>query len=287
MTRSSIYQPSGKTSATGQGLFILISLLLIPFLGYGYTILSFHVPLIYVNVLITIGAAILLGVYNLLLTKYLHNRSKKNLMIGTVITVLIFYISSWFTFLGVGLLGTYSYFDHFSIILELINDYGVFYLIGNIFKYGIHTIMGTPLSGWSLLFVWVIEAGILFFIPLMMVYKHVLFPYSEQKMKPYKSEKIDRQFSRVASEKILIENLDSDFKGTIESLDLGNVKGHSILAIHTLPEESDHYISVSNVFYDSKNRKSTDLVLRYYRINNDQLEFLKKQFKTKKVMFSW
>lgn len=45
--------------------------------------------------------------------------------------------------------------------------------------------------------------------------------------------------------------------------------------------------SVSNVFYDSKNRKSTDLVLRYYRINNDQLEFLKKQFKTKKVMFSW
>lgn len=286
MNKQQLYTPSNQTSQGGQIIFYSIVAFVIPFFGYVYELLTFYLPLAYFNILITFGAGILLSVVSIYTMRLCKNRNKKNLIIGTSLATLMFFLSSWITYLIIGVNGPFAYFEMAPQISEISVDYGIMNVFHYIFNMGLHTVFGFPIAGWGLILTWILEASILFIVPIGIAYKHVLYPFSERQQRYYKKEQIINHFARVASENVLIENMNNSVLDTINKMANGsNAKGYSKIMLHTLPNESEHYLSISNIFYDSKNRKSKDLILRYYRINTNTLEEIKKKFRTKSVMF--
>lgn len=280
-----LYTPSNRTSQGGQIIFYSIAVFVIPFFGYGYELITFYLPLAYFNALITFGAGIFISVVSIYTMRLCKNRSKKNLILGTTLAATVFFLSAWITYIILGINGPFGYFEMAPQIAQISSDYGLSNVFDYIFNMGLHTVFGFPLVGWGLVLAWILEAAILFIVPIGIVYKHVLYPFSENQQKYYKKEQIINHFARVASENVLIENMNNSVLDTIEKMASGsNAKGYSKIMLHTLPNESEHYLSISNIFYDSKNRKSKDLILRYYRIDTNTLEKIKKTFKTKSVM---
>lgn len=218
--------------------------------------------------------------------QFCKNRSNKNLVYGTILSVSLFYISSWFTYLIIGIHGPFDYFNMTSEIFNISREYGLSNAFNFVYHNGFHNIFGFPLTGIILIATWIIEAGIIFTIPIVAIRKHSLYPFSEKQLKYYKKETVLSHFGRVASEKLLVEKLNYSVIKTLEELLGGKShKGYSKVTLHTLPNESEHYLSVSNIFYDSKNRKSSDLILRYYRIDTNTLEEIRKTFPTKQRYF--
>ncbi len=265
----------------GQIMFYGITLLAAPFFGYIYGMITFFMPIIYVNGLIASGVGIGLAAYCIYFMQICRNRSKKNLFIGTLFTLLLFYFSAWLTYIALGYTGGFEFSEFTTIIDVISSEIGIFSSIGIIVEVGLHEVFGFPLTGFALISVWVVEMIILLVLPIIVVFKHNFYPYSERLDRLYKKEEILTDFSRVASENILIEKLNESVFDTISNMTGGGSRGHSKITLHTLLGESHHYLSISNVFY-SGSKKSTDLILRYYRISNDDLDKIKAKYPTKK-----
>lgn len=232
-----LYTPSNETWIVGQIIFYSMALLFIPFLGYLYAILSFYMPLPYFNILLTGGAGILLGVFSIYIMILCKNRNKKNLLIGTSLSVFTFLLCAWMTYIVTGTTGPRDYFQIPGSLTYLASNYGLANIFNHITTYGFHTVFGFPLTGLGLIGTWIVEAGIIITIPFVYSYRHVLPPFSEKEFKHYKKENILTHFGRVASENVLIDNLNKRVIDTLDSMNKSqSMKGFSIVTLHTLPQ---------------------------------------------------
>lgn len=159
------YKPSGEVTVAGLGAGLLGGLLVASVLAFVYSYLITHSPLVYVNVLATVGYACAVG---FILGWLLKSGKMRNPAVGVFVTIIVAlaaYYFSWAVWLSV-LLGRGNYdvpaftlASRPSALLELIlrvNEQGA-WSIGRDSK--------TPVTGVFLWIVWAAEASIVLIAP--------------------------------------------------------------------------------------------------------------------------
>ncbi|MEL7426729.1 MAG: hypothetical protein AAFN81_27300, partial [Bacteroidota bacterium] len=175
-----LYQESGKFNPTGLLLSILAFVLLSIVLGYVYVLIMMFIPLIYFNVLITIGLGILLGYLVRVSTKLSHNRNAKSRMILAAVLGLLVTYFMWVAYLLYIANGAVmpSISEYLSALPWIVTDPGSFFdLMSVINMMGAWSIFGLTFSGILLALVWLAEVLIIIGAPVLSVFGSDPYPY--------------------------------------------------------------------------------------------------------------
>lgn len=280
------YEPIENPSKFNIVTFIGAMLLWTLLFSYLYGIIIAVCPVIYLNVIISIGFAMLIGIGVKLASKVFRMHHKKSLAIWSIVFGLIGSYFSWVFYLLVHI-STHSIFDlandHFLLLIQPIY---VIELIVEVSETGLWSVFGISFDGWRLWFVWGLEFLIMLIVPYLMLMKYEPEPFSFIANKWYPRFVIDKEFRSIGAVELLKKDLDSSVIDTINDLELGSAFHHSNVALYYLEEEEAQYLAFSNVHIKrSSNVKSEDSVLCYVEISkNDALAILE-SYELKKSAF--
>ncbi|MFY0601406.1 MAG: hypothetical protein JXR03_17155 [Cyclobacteriaceae bacterium] len=281
MIEEKFYKHSGKSSlpgfliALGLGIFLAISL------GFIYNSLIVLIPLIYINLFLCLGFGVLLGFSSIALGWIAKVRNtKQSLILSGIIGFIGFYFQwiAYFVFLDSGELTIQSYQDNFDLFytpdlfIELIldvNKYGSWEMFGVVFK-------GFPLWG-----IWGIEALIIIGIPVLLINKQAISPFSENLRKWYRKHTLDNQFRNIATQLQFASDLMKDPQRTIETLSYGEPYRYSLISIYYLKDEQRQYLSAVNVHIGRDGKSDRTSIVHLLELETPIAEELIKKYGTK------
>ena len=158
------YQPVGKSNSLNIMLALLLGAALAVVLGWIYN-LTFLIPVIYFNFLLTIGFGLVIAVLVQILAKFFKIRERKTRIYLFIALGIIGYYSHWVAYVlyivSESIPGT-SDFLHYWIYPQ--NIMGI---IGEINKYGTWSfsfLRDAPVNGLTLTVIWLMEVAIIFVI---------------------------------------------------------------------------------------------------------------------------
>ncbi|MEL6835147.1 MAG: hypothetical protein AAFP77_19265 [Bacteroidota bacterium] len=267
-----LYQESGKFNPTGLLLSILAFVLLSIVLGYVYVLIMMFIPLIYFNVLITIGLGILLGYLVRVSTKLSHNRNAKSRMILAAVLGLLVTYFMWVAYLLYIANGAVmpSISEYLSALPWIVTDPGSFFdLMSVINMMGAWSIFGLTFSGILLALVWLAEVLIIIGAPVLSVFGSDPYPYSEAMGKWYPKYTLSEEFAAVSAPTSLINDLQEDPVKTIEELGMGTANYFSRIHVFYLPEEKDNYLTFEKVTVETgeESKEESTIILNNYRVD--------------------
>lgn len=233
-------------------------------LAYLYNLFSTSIPIIYFNVLITIGFGLSIGLAARLinrLTKMTDRKSKMILVVGMAISAFVF---QWVAFLGtLSLSYTPSFGDYISDIPIRLFEGENWNILSEIYTYGSWSIGGIIFNKFLLLAVWVVEMAIILILPVKSVVKAVIYPFSESANKWYPKYTLSDQFESMSSKRYFLDEHKNDLLKAIQNLKTGEGWRHGKVHIYCLDEDKDAYMSFEKVFIEGrgKGKKTTSLLL--------------------------
>ncbi len=270
-----------KTALTF-GILILISL----GLSFLYGAIGAVLPFVYVNFLIPIILAVILGYFTIAVnyfTKQTHRMSEFGV---TAAFGLITWYFSWVAFIlflnrnefdSVG----QAYFHDFTLIFEPLE---VFRIIGEIYKVGLWEFDGVAVNGSPLTFIWILEALILIIVPLILVFKQHIRPFSSAHNKWYREFILDKDFGSVYGRPQLKEDLKSEPIKTLEDITFGKANLYTQVSIFFLEEESTQFISLFDIRIDQKNNKEKNEIIHMMEITSQDARTIMKNWHAKKTL---
>ena len=188
----SYYKLSGNLNKIRLALALIIISVLSIFLGYLYAIISIWIPLVYVQFFIPIGLGIVIMHSIFLLTRFTKNRNKKSQITLTIFFSALTFYFQWCAFVLYAIHNEMPEIQYyFANLLSLLNPINLVSIIIEINQIGMWSVFGITFTGFLLWLVWIIEAGIIFGLPLIGVTRAEPTPYSEKLDKWYKKYTLD------------------------------------------------------------------------------------------------
>ncbi len=289
------YKPSGKFSPLSLVYFIILSATLLPLLALLYSYCIWYIPFVYINLFITIGfgmgigliiasltikkgkvrnptLALLLGVTGGLVALYFNWAIWANLVINSGET----YGSSriGITVSNVKFLQVFSLITQPAALLEFIKEIG---------EYGTWGIRGTTIRGTFLYIIWFIEALIVIGVSAALTWQKARTPFCEIS-NTWSGEKELSAFNRIKDKGQLITSLTvtttSDLEealSTLGRIEDPETQDHSIFTVHT-SDQGQNYLSVQNkIAKENKKgeiRFESNNVLEYIAISRTMIDLL-------------
>jgi hypothetical protein len=242
MKPASYYKPSGKAPLAGVITLIFGGLAATLVLSIVYAFAIYYIPIVYANFFALIG--LVFGIF--WVTDYLVGIGKiRNLMLARVVALILglaaLYLQ-WIVWLMI-----LSEMIDFRVFFELLLSPGdVWEVIGEIGERGVWSISSsdTPVSGGLLWLVWIIEALVIAFGPMILVSKAGQ-PFCEQGDCWLEEDKLDKPFKLIDNPEQFRQELEG---GKFDQL-LAEQKpeGGSFARLTLFKSPSRSYLSVENV----------------------------------------
>lgn len=281
-----LYQESGKINLSRQifTYIILISFLL--YISYVYCVITIVLPIIYLNVLITLGFGILIGTISRVSIRFSHNRSKKSRFLLAIILPLLATILQWAVYLTYLILNEIPSFYEFLGKLHLILlPHNFFSIIAEVYEHGTWGFFGATINGLPLLLIWLVEMGITIAIPLLFMKDLKPSAYSETQQKWYTKHTLFNDFESIPASQTLTTNLISSPIQTIDELGIGTGHRHTKIHLFYLKEENIQYLTFEKISIVGKGNKNRVILINNFEISNTTAEKILEKYKSKKEIF--
>jgi hypothetical protein len=278
------YQPSGKIDPIRQSLLYLICIGIALVMGYFYTIAICFIPIIYFNVLITVGFGILLGVVCRLFARFSHNRNRRSQIYQAIFVGIIANYFQWTAYCLFFIDNEIPSFGHYISNLDWILFSGDFsFFIGELNRFGAWTIFGGVINGTTLTVVWIVEFLLIALLPMIGVLQTKVYPYSELFNKWYEKYTLKKDFHPVSMSTKMISDLNLNPIETIELLNKGLAFRHCKIHLFYLKGEKNQYLTFENIYYEgsgSKTDKKGDIVINNFLISDEVAKQILEKFPT-------
>ena len=280
------YTPEGNTPPINIVIASVLCLSLSMFLGWLYN-LTFLIPIIYFNVLLTVGFGFVLAISLQIIAKFLKIRERKTRIYLIIFSTIIAYYSHWIAYIIYivtekiptlsNFLSYWIYPQKFFLIIAEINTFGT-WSIG---------FSGAIVNGWVLTIIWIAEAFIIFFIAISYTVKFPENPFSEKLNKWYPKLTLEYDFASVYSKKTFIADLKEKGIDIILTMEKGLAYKYARISIFYLEEESSQYLSIDNIYIEVNNKakKNINSVIEPIKISTGDAKKLISKFGTKKEFF--
>ncbi|QNK61039.1 hypothetical protein H7F33_10610 [Pedobacter sp. PAMC26386] len=275
------YEPSGKVPFKGLIISLLIGISLTIGLSILYIALQWFIPFIYLNFFIAVGLGfgvtlslfIAIGAGKIRNTKYAY-------FLATLCGLLAWY-AQWALFVSLlseangsigggmwvrssfNLNGFWYIFTHPQLLFQsliTLNEVGTF------------TLKHAPVTGILLWIVWIIEALIIIFIPILTSsFGKTTIPFSEQNDSWMNSRLFDGKIKTIADKETLIAELKTgNFKTIKDYLTEDNIgDNYATVSIYESPGDPISFLTVTNISHtlDKKGQpqKKQDIVVEYFK----------------------
>ncbi len=284
MIEEKIYKHSGESNLMGFLLALGLGILLAVFSGFIYNLLIIVIPIIYVNLLLTIGFGAALGYGNKFFSRFGKIRNKSHLLILAGMIGFVGFVFQWiayFVFLISGKFSFQAYQNNFDLFYNPLN---LFDMVLELNKVGSWAMFGITFTGFPLWFIWALEALLIIGIPILITYKHPIIPFSENLNKWYPKYIVKNQFSHISAQNQFRKNLIENVLETINNLSYGDAFRYSKVSIFYLKNEQLHYLSIDNIFVENKGKgkQSKTSVIHLLKIDTAIAHSIMDKFKVKK-----
>ena len=292
MNSINFYKPEKNANLLFLLVWIILMLSITISLSYLYCLSSLYMPIIYFSVLITCFYGLSIGYLVRFTSKIFRITSKRDIVYLSIFCGVISIYASWVAYLTSleGPSYSNSIFDSYLTNSDYwLNPFLLFEIMNNISKVGLWEIFGTgtPVTGTLLWIVWIAEALILIFAPLLAIKSYQVAPFSARSNKWYKKFILNDQFNTIINIDKTLSELAQNPEKTMNNFSIGETNRHSIVSIHYLREESKQYLKIDNVRYDRKGK----LIHKKTAINNLEIStqsaesIIKKYFTQKDFFF--
>jgi hypothetical protein len=271
------YQESGKADPIRLALSYVALGILGLTLGVIYVYCETILPIIYLNIVVTAGFSVALGLISLISFRLSHNRNKRSQLIQCIVFVLIAYYSHWTAYLFYAGHGHPPDFGEYIEGLSYIFHPGeFFYYIGQVNYYGLWSVFGIEFKGIMLAIVWILEAAIIIGGPIAVTIRKKAYPYSEAVLKWYPKFTLSRDFESVVATESFLNELSKDPIEAIQKLDKGTAIRYCKIQVFYLKDEDNQYLTFERVTIEGqgKGSKDTDIVINNFRIDRITAERL-------------
>ncbi|PWS32134.1 hypothetical protein [Pedobacter paludis] len=276
------YKPSGTVPIAGIITAVVISLITSIGLTIAYIALQWFIPFIYFNFFITfgLGFCIPLGV-NLGLGIGKVRSPKTATILATICALFVFY-AQWVLFISLmynasGSMGggtwVRSSFNLDGFLYAFSHPEIIFKAILELNEVGTISIKHNIISGGFLWFIWVIEAVLIIFIPMLMASSgKASQPFSEQNNKWMKKRDLDGKIKFVENKGELERELSSgNFKILKEHLtEVGDA--YATVSIHESPGDQKRYLTVTNISHTvnskGETKKNDKVIIEHFLITD-------------------
>jgi len=281
------YQLEGKSNPINVTIAASIGIILSIFLGWLYN-LTFLIPIIYFNFIITIGFGFVIAFCVQTIAKLLKIRERKTRLILVLLMLIVAYYSHWIAYIlyitseKIPSISTFLsylvYPQNFFAIIEEINRYGTW-------SFGFSS--NIPVKGMVLSLIWLAEAAIIFFLTINYTIKFPENPFSEKQNKWFPKLTLDKEFAAFFSEDVFMKGLYKNGINFICNAENGRANKYSEIAIFHLPHEDYQYLAVDTVSIDSgkESKKEITPIVTPIKITNEEAKLLMDKFGTKKTFF--
>lgn len=281
------YLPKSESGLINILLSLILMFIIAAFLGWLYNLNTF-IPIVYFNFLFTIGFGFAIAFSTQIIGKFLKIKKRKTRLYIAIFGALIAYYSSWIAFILFMVLGSFPNLnDFFSYFIYPLNFFNIIAEMNRYGTWGIGFIRDAYVNGYPLTVVWIVEAFIIFFIPIAYTYKFPENPYSEKKNKWYNKLLLNYEFASVYSENRFLENLKQNGIELILNMERGLPYKYAAFSIFFLEGEDNQYLSIDNIFIEvrNKSKKNVTPILTPIKISNEEAKKLISKFGTKKEFF--
>lgn len=279
------YKESNLINPVGLAVALAIILIFGIILGYIYEAAIRIMPVVYLNLVTITGLGLALGYLIKILSRITGNRSKKSQIIMSVIAALISNYAQWTAFVLFVVNGFFPSIDQFLMGLTWIfHPKDFFAIVGLINEYGIWAVFGIVFKDFALTIVWLIEAFLIFAIPIQMIFYRKVYPYSELYRKWYSKFVLSNDFEYLAGTNRFLAMLENDSTEAIKNLNKGDGFRHSNIFVYYLPEEQHQYLTIENTYVENRGRGKTikEIVISNFRIPKAEADLILKEFENKK-----
>ncbi len=256
---SNYYQPSGRFSPSSFLYFILTSVIIIPILALIYTYLIWYIPFFYINIFITVGFGLGVGLaISHLVVKLGKVRNSTIALVFGFLGGLIALYFSWAIWVDLVINAGESYGNsRIGITTSSIEFLQVFGLalqpsvllefISEINKTGTWGIRGGAVSGTILMIIWVIEFLIILVISIFLPLFRAKIPFCETDNKWFNEETLPA-FNFIKNPKEMVANLENSNQNSFINLQYSTTsenESHSIFTLYS-SEKGKNYITIDN-----------------------------------------
>jgi hypothetical protein len=254
------YKPSGKISMPSATVAILAIILAAPVLAFVYTYAVWYIPFIYINFLVTFFTGFAMFFVITLITKACKSRNKTfNVLLGLLGGLLLSYVnwSVWIDLvinssesynLGNRLGVTVSSSSFGNLFLLLQNPSIMIEYASQINEVGTWGIRSATVSGWFLGIIWIIEAGMLIGVPLVLTYWSDIEPFCELSNTWAEKKESTFQYELIEDPLKLKADLEAKQYGGLLEM---KIKEHSAIdfakvVVYYLREGAVFYLTITN-----------------------------------------
>jgi len=220
-----IYKPSGKVSPVSVGILLAVSLIVTPLLAVVYVLIQNVMPLIYLNLLLTIGFGFALSyVIGYAVIKTGKVRSPKVAIVFGVVAAAIAGYIQWGIWLnhklaedGLSFATAFSLLTQPDLMLNIIREINQ---IGH-FSIGKFGRDGAPISGGMLSAIWIGEAAIITGIAVFRPFIMSKLPYCEDHNKWFKKSALE-PLGLIEQPAELLQKIEADDPSAFDAVERAN-----------------------------------------------------------------
>lgn len=290
-TNINYYYESGIATPVSIFLVFVSSVLVLILISFFYSLGISHLPIIYFNFLLAIGFGFSISfisrIFNIVFK--IRNR-KKTIIITIILAVIAIYLQwvSYFFILQFKYIDFNVYFENIRLFFHILSrpDLVISELIdvSRIGLWGIGS-SGINVKGLVLWLIWIVEAGIIFFIAWNNFRQFNILPFSEKDNKWFKKEIIDFDFEHIAFKKKFVEAFEINPMQVMSELNRGDGLRHSKITMYTSDTETKNIITIDNIIITERGKGKKDVtnVLKLCYVDNIFSSQIRTKYKTKKA----
>jgi hypothetical protein len=281
------YTPSNHINPAGHLLAVILSVTIGILCGYGYGVFTNFSPSIYLNFFACLICSGILGYTTILIIRVAHIRNRKSFIALSLLSATVGFISQWLVFLHI------LTNESFPSLPDMLMDIRILFIPGlytgllpELFRLGSWSVVGIPVRDWGLMVVWLIEMGIFYAVPLLMLIRYTPLPYAETQKNWYPKFILHQDFASVSSSIGIAQALNNNLIETIDLLGKGSGNRYSKIEVFYSPLDSQQYLTIKRCHIDHKGKKQTEHIITALAITNTEASTLLRTYPNKKEKVS-
>lgn len=286
MSTSAIESQHSKFSFPKIAIAVTIIIPLGYLLGYVYGLITSVMPFVYLNFICTVFLGTALGyvaIFSGYITKQTHRASEYLVTaLGGIITWYfswIAYVLSVFKDQFTSL--TDAYFSDFTLVFRPLD---LFTIMSDINTHGLWEINDVPLNGFTLTFIWIVEALLIIGIPITLLSKQHERPFSFAHNKWYREFILDKDFASVYGRTDVRQGLKENPVHMLENIGFGKANLYTQVSIYYLEEESVQYLSLFDVRIDRNDKTEKNEIIHMLEISTQDAKEIIDTWRAKKSL---
>ncbi|MDP5238768.1 hypothetical protein Q9Q94_04470 [Uliginosibacterium sp. 31-16] len=265
------YQPSGKLPVKTLPAFLLTAACAVP-LGWLYAWLIWHIPLVYINFLITLGFGGAMAVAMMMALDHGHCRNPLLATLGGLAVGLLGWYAQWAAWLGFVLADSGLAPGWLDLLSR---PHAVWDLAWRVNETGAWSLRNSSeaVSGIWLDIVWGVEALILLGLPMFGARSQATTPFSETAGLWFEKVELSRKYTWVGDVQAFVSQLESTpglLRDMLQHAPEADASRYALASVYQCPGDPHAYFNLDNVevsIKDGKEKTSRSTVIAAFRIN--------------------